>query len=493
VELCRVTNVGVASQSDFTLNAKTTKLELDITGADAEKYLSGFMRRDTVLFCVSEPIELTDQPLVKPVLGNEIVLDRKVPELKKGQKIIVQGKPADMDDGAPLVSEVTLVKDLLIDEKTGTTIIILESALSTSYDLASVHIYANVAFATHGETVYETLGSGNSLEVNQQFSLKKTPLTYVSAATPSGARSTLKVYVNDVQWQEVPTLHDLDSKDLSYFVRVEDNGDTLVSFGDGITGARLPSGVENITASYRSGIGLQGAVAANKLTLLTKKPFGIRSVTNPIAASGAASPEKMTDAKINAPSTVLTLGRIVSLKDYENFARNFLGIAKASAKAESKGGDYIVRLIVAPVDANPIAVASMLYKNLKKAIDSVRAYGQKVHIESFVPVYFNVESRLYVDSDYRPEEVKTNVKAALVNAFSFEQRSFKQAVTSDEVLAVIQAIPGIIYADEVKFITTGTAGKVKFITTGTVIEVFPLTDNVLLMINPAGITLGVKE
>jgi hypothetical protein len=484
VELCRVTKVEADAQSDFTLNAKTTKIELDMTGADAAKYLGGFLRRDTVVFCVSEPLEITDKPLVKPVSGNEIVLDRKVSELKKGQKIVVQGKLANMGVIAPLVSEVALIRDLFTDETTNTTTIALECALSNEYDLASVHIYANVAFASHGETVYETLGSGNSLEVNQQFRIKKIPLTYVSATTPSGARSTLKVYVNDVQWQEVPTLYDLSSKDLGYFVRVEDNGETTVNFGDGLTGARLPSGVENVTASYRSGIGLQGSVAANKLTLLTKKPFGIRSVTNPIAASGAASPEKMVDAKINAPSTVLTLGRIVSLKDYENFARNFLGIAKACANVESNGGDYIVQLIVAPVDAKPLDATSMLYRNLKKAIDGVRAHGQKVHVKSFNPVYFNVESRLYVDSDYHSEEVKANVKATLINTFSFDQRSFKQAVTSDEVLAVIQAVPGIIYADKV---------NVCLMSTDITVDTFSLTDDVLLMVNPEGITLGVKE
>ena len=472
VELCRVKRVETGACSDFMLNAKTTKLELDMNGKEAKKYLSGFLRRDTVIFCVSNPLDLfcinddsldtNDSVPVKPstedVSGDSIKLDRKVSEFQIGQKIIIQGKEKVEGVVGGVVSEILSITNISGSDPTEIT---LDRELSHVYDLASVHIYGNVAFATHGETVRETLGSGNSLAVNQQFRLKKTPLTYVSANTPSGAKSTLKVFVNDVQWQEATTLYGLGPQSFDYFVRVDDNGDTLVNFGDGITGARLPSGVENVTAIYRSGLGLQGAVAANKLTLLTKKPFGVKSVTNPIAASGAASPERMDDAKLNAPSVVLTLDRIVSLKDYENFARKFLGIAKASAqtklvhKEEGKQmgvgvAEYIVQLIVAPENAQVLLKDSMLYQNLCAAVDGVRACGQKVRIESFNPLYFDVVVYgLCVDSDHHLDEVKANVRVALVNAFSFEKRFFKQDITRDEVLSIIQAVKGVIYVHDV--------------------------------------------
>ncbi|MCL2686221.1 MAG: hypothetical protein FWE73_07525 [Candidatus Bathyarchaeota archaeon] len=526
VSLGRVLGVEVDAQCNFTLNAKTTKLELDMT----EKNIEGFLRRSTAVFCVSEPLGMINPPFGCSVSKNGIVLDRKVPELKKGQKIIIQGKLANDLEAPSLVSEIAVIKDcevvtikdgevsaikdlykksatvsseggVVSFDETGSEIefeitkIILENELlHYDYDLDSVHIYANVAFATHGETVYETLGSGDSLATNQQFRLKKPPLTYVSAAAPSGVKSTLKVYINDVQWQEVLTLYGLGPKDLDYFVRVEDNGATLVSFGDGLSGARLPSGAENITVSYRSGIGLQGTVAANKLTLLTKKPFGIRSVTNPIAASGAASPEKMIDAKINAPSTVLTLGRIVSLKDYENFARTFLGIAKARAIAEEDGTDYIVRLTVAPVDAQYLSSESLLYINLKETIEAICAYGQKVRLVSFISVYFKVVGTVYVDLGYRPEEVEANIKVALINAFSFEKRSLNQAVTSEEILAVIQAVPGVIYFNNA---TEGNSFFVQSVTpSGVLVEVvvdkYILGVDELLMIDPDGIDLAVE-
>src|SRR5262249_49676399 len=153
-------------------------------------------------------------------------------------------------------------------------------------------INANSAAATHGETVpAEILGSGDASIANQSFPLKKPPLTYVSAATPSGAADTLTVRVDDVAWEEVPSLYGLGPDEAAYTLRTGDDGTTTVIFGDGKAGARLPTGTENVVATYRSGVGAAGEVAADSLTLLQSRPLGLRSVTNPLAASGAQDPE----------------------------------------------------------------------------------------------------------------------------------------------------------------------------------------------------------
>jgi predicted phage baseplate assembly protein len=385
----------------------------------------------------------------------------------------------------PIVSEVASIEDLSDDS--GTTVITLAipegktTALSNVYELTSVNIYANIVLATHGETVNETLGSGDGSQINQQFTLRKPPLTYVSASTPRGGKSTLKVYVNDVQWQEVASFYGLTPSDQAYTVRIEDSGDTEIYFGDGKSAARLPSGSENITAIYRSGIGLAGAVTANKLTLLQKRPFGVKSVTNPMDASGAASLENIEDARVNAPSTVLTLGRIVSLKDYEDFARSFSGVGKAHVSVAWSAEEYIVHLIIASSDAKEVDVTSTLYQNLLNAINSVRAYGHKISLESFIPVYFNVLGKVYVDQRYLPEEVKANVQTALQNAFTFEKGNFGATVPSSDVIAVIQEVPGVLYTD-IDRIYVMDQGQPD-------LTAFTVEPGMLLMINPNGINL----
>src|SRR5205823_3274833 len=79
----------------------------------------------------------------------------------------------------------------------------------------------------------------------------------------------------------------------------DDGGTTTVQFGDGNTGARLPMGRENVTATYRKGVGLPGLVKAGQLTLLMTRPLGVRGVTNPMPSSGAQDPQPLADARTN--------------------------------------------------------------------------------------------------------------------------------------------------------------------------------------------------
>ena len=165
-----------------------------------------------------------------------------------------------------------------------------------------MRINANVAAATHGESVQELLGSGDATIPYQAFTLRQPPLTYVSADTPSGSASTLKVYVNDVLWQEAPFFYGRGANERIYILRRDDDGRTTVQFGDGINGARLPTGQNNVRAEYRKGSGLGGLVEAGQLSQLLSRPLGLKEVINPEAAEGAEDPSRaMTRARMRRP------------------------------------------------------------------------------------------------------------------------------------------------------------------------------------------------
>lgn len=248
----------------------------------------------------------------------------------------------------------------------GHTTISLKTPLENTYDRKTVTIYANVAPATNGSSKEEILGRGDASQPFQKFVLKQSPLTYVQAPTSEGRISTLKVKVNDIKWEEVPSLYDLDGKQQVYITRMGDDGNTTVQFGDGITGARLPTGAE-IKAIYRIGTGLQGLVKANQITLLMTRPLGVKGVNNPGRPEGAEDTEPRDLARRNAPSTVLTFDRIVSLKDYEDFARSFAGIGKAKATWIWDGDKRVVQIIVASADGDKIGSSSDLIGFARKA------------------------------------------------------------------------------------------------------------------------------
>lgn len=536
-EVYQVKEAVESSRTGFTLASKTTRIKLQ--GENLQRKFDDQVRETTV-FAQSERLELAEKPLVEPVQGNKITLDRLVPDIERGRPLVVSGKrarimiaetaeglslkspdgpqsaalrpgdllrvmeppvlvskdnprgtpleelvrtlsepsdssqsirwrlmdrdgfvglleaatdevvlkPAAEDD--PTISEIAFIGEAegsVVSNRDRTTVA-LRRLLQSSYDRATVSINANVARATHGETVRdEVLGSGDGMRANQRFELKKPPLTHVSAPTTTGAKSTLAVRVDGVLWDEAPSLYGLDTRSQSYVVRTDGDGKTRIVFGDGEMGSRLPSGMENVLGTYRSGIGLAGMVAANRLTLLQTRPLGIREVTNPLPATGAAEPEALEEARANAPSTVVTLDRIVSLRDFEDFARAFAGIGKTRAAGMWIGERHLVHITVAAANGDEVLTTSELYANLVTGIDAARDPGPRVKVASYERRTFSLSVGILVNPRHVPEDVEVRVRSELLEAFSFEKRDFGQPVTAAEVVKVIQSVKGVDAVD----------------------------------------------
>ena len=348
-------------------------------------------------------------------------------------------------EDSEVVSEIAIIQNPPTDQQR--PILTLQNPLKYAYDPVTVKIYANVVPATHGETIEEVLGSGDGHQPNQRFALKKPPLTYIPATNARGSESSLGVRVNGVLWQERSSLYPLKPYDQNYILRIQDDGTTIVTFGDGIKGARLPSGLENIQATYRSGIGLDGNLKAAQLSLLKTRPLGISEVTNPLPATGGAPRESLTEAKVNAPATVRTLDRIVSIRDFEDFAQGFAGIGKARAVPLWNGETQQVHITVAGVGGNQVLKDSNLYTKLVEAIDNARDPMQQVQVDSYERLLFNLEARLLLDSRYEAKVVTEKIRETLENTFAFEKRQFGQEVTASEVIGVIQSVEGVIAVD----------------------------------------------
>ena len=355
---------------------------------------------------------------------------------------------ADVDDVS--VSEIVFIDDAvetaIIYDRDRTTLQ-LATSLAHVYERTTVRINANVAAASHGESVKEPLGSGDAAVPYQAFTLRQPPLTYVGAETPSGSASTLKVYVNEVLWHEVPFFYGHGPTEHIYITRKDDEGRTTIRFGDGITGARLPTGPNNVRVEYRKGTGLGGLVQAGQLSLLMSRPLGLKGVVNPAAAQGAEDPESRDDARINAPLTVLTLARAVSLQDYEDFARTFSGIAKAQAVWVWDGRKRSIFLTVAGPGGEVLAEDGSVITKLKEAL---RAYGDPFvafTVKTYRQAFFRLEGTVTIHSDHVSETVMAEVTADLQRRYVFEARAFGQPVALSEAIAAIQSIAGVVAVD----------------------------------------------
>lgn len=439
--ICTVEKNVEITYNKFGLTARVTCLDLE--HSDNLDNLDGFEIRETTVLSQSEKLDLADLPLDTDVGSISITLDRAYLGLKSGMKAIISGERTDMI-GTTASEVVTLDNVELLG---GYTKLTFMDALTHTYVLDTVTINANVAGATHGETKQEVLGSGNASQTYQRFILRQPPLTFVSSPTPSGAETTLEVRVNDMLWHEVPTLYGHGSDERIYVSNTDNNGNTIIQFGDGKTGARLPTGQDNVRATYRQGIGVGGLIREGTLQLLMTRSLGVTDVINPLDASGAADLESLDDARHNAKLTILTLERIVSLQDYEDFARAYAGISKALATwiwIDQKQGIFIT---VAGPNGAPVLSDSALCKNLIMSIQKTGDPSVPLRLESYQSASFGLTASLKINPDHREKAVLDAVKKALHTHFSFEMRSFGQSVTVSEVIQVMHSIQGVIAVD----------------------------------------------
>ena len=348
-------------------------------------------------------------------------------------------------DGDEIVSEVVEIGE--VEDRPKHTAVTFKSPLANLYDWATVTAYGNVVEATHGRTVeHELLGSSEGLAAHQRFLLKQRPLTYTGATTGPGVESTVKIEVNGVRWKQVTSFDLLDRDTRTFMLRQDDQGNTAVLFGFGARGTGIPSGAEQISATYRRGLGREGNVGAESLHVLQTAVPGLKAVTNPLAASGGADPETMAEAREKAPLSVRAMERIVSLSDYEDFTRQFAGIGKVQARLTSKGSQQCLHITIADTAGNEVAADSDLHKNLAAAIHSSRAFPvPRLVIDSFERIYFRLKARVWIQADHhgRMAEIKEAAETALADAFAFDRREFGQPVAAAEVITLIQGIPGV--------------------------------------------------
>lgn len=352
--------------------------------------------------------------------------------------------PASAQD--PVVTEAAMVSSVTpIALPYPHTCIQLHSNLLNCYDRSATTVNANVGTATAGQSVNEVMGNGDASTPNQSFTLRQSPLTYVQAPTTTGRQSTLLARVNGVQWNEIPTLYQQPPTAQVFSTLNQSDGTTEVIFGGDGEGSLLPTGQNNIQAKYRIGSGAAGNVGAGAITTLMDRPLGVSGVTNPSTATGGQDPQSIGDIRINAPQTVLTLGRAVSITDYQDFASTYAGISKAYAIWIPSGPGRGVFLTVAGVNGTALPPSSSL--TVTSLVNSLQNYGNPlipITVVSYVETLFKFSAAVQYDPEYDQPTVQAKVQQTLTSTFSFAARSFGQSVSVDEISAVIQEVAGVV-------------------------------------------------
>lgn len=436
--------VAETSLSRFTVSGKAMRLQLSSrTGFDRMTI------RGTTVHFAAETVTVGRPRLSAPVSDGSsepMRLHGYAPGLQVGRRIALTGRRVG-DGGAGTTAMATLDEVTHDFSAGGGTAIRFSPALPGPFLRDSVRINANVAKATHGESVAELLGDGDATVPFLGVTLKQAPQTHVTDSSASGAAPTLEVRVNDIRWARVDNLLGSGPQDRVHTTSTDAAGRTTVRFGDGINGARPPTGRQNLRATYRKGLGLAGRVAAGQLNVLMSRPLGLIGAVNSLPSSGGADPEPPEGIRQNAPLTVRTLDRAVSAIDFQDFAQGYAGVAKAEARLLVNGVTQTVHLTVAGEEGEQILPGTALHDGLSAAIASHADPYRRVLVSSHRPATFHLGARIKVDPDFIAGDVLAAVRDRLRDRFGFAARSFSQAVWMSEIMAEIHAVPGVVAVD----------------------------------------------
>ncbi|MCP4117247.1 MAG: hypothetical protein GY737_17995 [Desulfobacteraceae bacterium] len=379
-------------------------------------------------------------------------------------------------DGTSMETTVVTVAAGLSDpKKKKLRPVTLKSPLKAGFALADfplekpgVTVHGNLAEGGQGWKEKDAvLGNGDSRRTFQTFKLPKSPLTYhlSSGETPPEVPE-LKVYVNDRLWKRVASFFGRGSGEEIYIVREDAKGESWVQFGDGKTGARLPSGIKNVAAKYRTGTGAYGALKDGTTVQPGGKLDRLKKIRLPGGASGGSKPETGDNAKEAAPGKIQSLGRLVGLKDFESETLAISGVSKAMAAWEL-------------VDNVPSVVLTVLMETgradeLKTVRKNLNDYNSSRGPRRF-PIDVQPGKRLYVYMDvvyglhpsFLEGKVEKAIRQALGGAgddgsntnassgvsesgssglFGIHQRGFGQNEYATRIAGTIQNVKGVMWA-----------------------------------------------
>lgn len=302
------------------------------------------------------------------------------------------------------------------------------------------------ALATEGATVaLEQLGTSSGT-LDQDFALFNSPVV-------EGSVRVVVAEGTPVEWTYYSHLLDASSNDKVFSLYTDEHGVTHVLFGDGANG-RVPAAGSIIRATYRVGGGVRGNVGIGQLTrTVTALPTGV-TVTNQAAAAGGADPETLAEIKVNAPRSLYTLGRAVTLDDYANLAIQVPSTAKAQAVG---GSTSSVSLFVAPTGGYGYTADGVTPSpQLATALADVQAHladklAPGTTLTVVGPDYINVDVTVtvHVRREFQQETVRQALLRNFSLLFGFDNVIFGDRITPGDVHAMLSSTAGVEYGEGV--------------------------------------------
>jgi hypothetical protein len=314
-----------------------------------------------------------------------------------------------------------------------------------NYTRFHTKIYGNVVLSGHGESQTEKiLGAGDATRSSQQFDFDVAAVSFVTDGNfPPGVRAAVEIAVDNRTYQQVPTLNDSDPEDPHYVVRMKEDGTLAFEFGDGRRGRRLPSGTNNVRIRHRIGVGLSGNLPPFSLEKEVKPHPLIDSLLQPMASTGGNDMEGAESMRQNAPASVLTIERAVSLTDFTHLATGNSSVWQARAFRLPPGPGRADRIEVAVVPAGG-GILGTLGESLKVFLEANALPGVQVSVVGYQSIILDLNLTLSIKEDeYDPDLVAEAVRQAVLQAFALKEARLGEPLFRSQVFEIVEAVEGV--------------------------------------------------
>lgn len=288
-------------------------------------------------------------------------------------------------------------------------------------------------------------------------------LTYTSTRTggETPPRSTLAVEVvipavSRDAWDEQSSLVFSDDSGEGgdhFVVETDEEGRSLIRFGDGVNGVALPQGAE-VHCTYQVGFGPDGNVGPDSIVGLDRAFDALlvgATAWNPFDVTDGRAPEVPELIIRRVPEAYRARQqRAVALQDYVRRAEEVPGVARAAARYAWTGSWRTVQIAIDPVGTTDLEPS--LRKVVADHLESVRLIGEDLEIRPPHYVPLDIALDLCIRTDFWPEDVRFSIEMELSDGFTRDGRkglfhpdcwTFGQELHASEIIGRVQAVPGV--------------------------------------------------
>jgi predicted phage baseplate assembly protein len=274
------------------------------------------------------------------------------------------------------------------------------------------------------------------------------------------------VRIDGVRWDEAPSLYAAGPAQV-FTVRLGEDGSVVDDFGDGVQGARLPTGRNNVTAVYRVGGGAVGEVPAGAISSLLGSVRGVKKVVGAGPTSGGADQDDERRLRSLVPGRARAFARAVSIEDLADLALAFPGVTHSASWVGAGppgcacGGTGIHLAFLRASGDGPRAPLGPEVQSLAAYLDGRRDVSVPICVCAGTATPLTIAATLAVDPRRAPADVVTAAREALLDPdgpLAPLERELGQPLDRSDVLGVLHAATGVVGVSSLTL--PGAAGDV---------------------------------